>query len=202
MNYKARLLGRVLIGAGGALMLAGAAAQDRPSVNPPLVEAELQRSQSHDSSVRVQLPDLRTTRIKAETLYGGGHDEVEVQVDIVNDGAAPSAATELLVTVAVIDPRSGRKVYPQGSNTATSQFFRNPMTTLTVGQTKRFFGGYAVLPNRTQDWDLGIEASADSPVGRVNGNVPESNERNNSLYRTCRIYGSNPNPTGPQSCSR
>lgn len=59
-----------------------------------------------------------------------------------------------------------------------------------------------VLPNRHQDWDLCVAVVVD-PVpsgGPAQGKVPESNEDDNILQRCCRVYGPNPDASGPPAC--
>lgn len=192
-----------------AAMLSLAHAQDMPRArepiaNPPVVEPARPVGSRPGTTFAVNLPDLRPTKVKAES-EGMVPEQQAIYADIVNEGNADSAATEVLVTVAVIDPRSGRRVYPTNTpgNIAQSQFFRVPLVALTPGQKQRVYAGLAVVPNRTQDWDLGIEVTADAPAGVINGHVAESNERNNQLYRLCRLYKLNATDAfGPVSCAR
>jgi hypothetical protein len=58
------------------------------------------------------------------------------------------------------------------------------------------------LPNRMQDWDVCVAVTVDPPPsgGPAQGKVPESNEDDNVLQRCCRVYGPNPDVTGPPAC--
>lgn len=134
-------------------------------------------------------PNLLPRKNKA-TLFMG----VELYVDVRNDGALVSGATEVAIMADIVDPL--------GVRAATSHNFVAAVPAIAIGATTRIYLGTLTLPNSNQDWDLSILSVVDPPTttSPVNGRVLESNEMDNALHRLCRIYGPNPDTTGPEAC--
>lgn len=205
MKRGTNIFWNVIVGLAGVLALASATAQDRPTISGPGASTNLpppvKRVPQTTGRIQVPLPDLRPTGIVIRSEGG----EIVVNVDVANVGNADSAATSgrtILVTVPIQNPATGRAWYPPGSNIAQSQALWNSLPAIPAGQTRRVYAGTARLPNRSQDWDVAFETHVDvPPPGQPRGHILEANENNNTLYRpSCRVYGPNPNLSGPPSC--
>ncbi len=139
---------------------------------------------------QLALPNLLPRKNKVFTTMG----QVDLHVDIRNDGTKDSLATDVALMVNVVDPAG---VQPTVTHALTAA-----VPAITVGQTPRIYLGTITLPSTSQDWDLQLISAVDPPTmsSQVWGRVYESNEMDNVRSRLCRIYGPNPDTTGPEQC--
>jgi hypothetical protein len=183
----------ILGGALGVLMLGGAAAQDRPSIHgstpphPPLQKAPPQPD--NRLGTNIGFPDFQPTKIKVLSI-GPDRTQVEVYVDIKQSGTVASPAAMVKITATLDVPLGGQP-----------QIQQNSVPMLATGTTQRIFVGNVGVPDRDSDWDITINAEVDPPTpARRSGQVTEVSESNNTLSRTCRLYGPDPDLTGPEAC--
>jgi hypothetical protein len=125
----------------------------------------------------VNLPNLVVTDVDART-FGG--IEAEVTVDVTNNGIRNAGAFDVVVITTVNDA--------SGAQVSMTPFGPVSIASLAVGAITTKYVGIAVLPNRTQDWDVCSVAIVD-PV--ANGGQPwasvwESNESDNQWGLTCK----------------
>jgi len=119
----------------------------------------------------VNLPNLVVTDVDYR-VFGG--IEAEVTVDMTNNGIRNAGAFDVVVTTTVHDVTTGAAV-------SVTPFPPVSIVSLAVGAITSKYMGLAVLPNRTQDWDVCSVAIVD-PVangGQAWGSVWESNESDN-----------------------
>lgn len=139
---------------------------------------------------QLALPNLNPRKNKVFVTS----NQVDLHVDVRNLGNKTSPATDVALMIDVIDPLGIQASMPQSLVAA--------VPAIAVGATTRIYLGTILLPNRSQDWDLSLLSFVDPQTAAqpVWGRVWESNEMDNSLQRECRIYGPNPNLTGPEAC--
>jgi len=128
----------------------------------------------------VNLPNLVVTDVDART-FGG--IEAEVTVDMTNNGIRNGGAFDVVVTTTVNDATTGAQV-------SMTPFGPVSIASLAVGAIASKYMGLAVLPNRTQDWDVCSVAIVD-PVangGQAWGSVWESNESDNQRSACTRVF--------------
>jgi len=138
------------------------------------------------------LPNLHPRKNKVYVDTVGG--QVELSVDIRNDGTRSSAITEVALMVNIVDPL--------GVRATTTQSLTAAVPAIPAGDTPRIYVGNIVLPNRSQDWDLQLISVVDpqTSASQVWGRMYESNEMDNVRERECRIYGPNGDASGPENC--
>ena len=136
--------------------------------------------------VRLRMPDLRIDKFK----FWVSGTQIQIEADIVNDGAANAPASDLAVTVDIGNPLNGM----QAVQTIP---FVTRVPAINVGVTQRVTVGTISVPSNTQDWDLILLGMNDpqTPTSAAWGAVLESNEANNTRMHTCRWFGPTPNPT-------
>lgn len=142
---------------------------------------------------RLQLPNLHVTDV--DTFVSGNGVDMEVEVE--NNGALNNAlAFDVTVVGTVQNPLNA------GQNAGMTAFPPVSVPGLAIGATAARYVGTIILPNRTQDWDVCAVAIADPPpsAGPTFGRVLESNESDNMLTACCRVFGPNPDVSGPPPC--
>ncbi len=140
---------------------------------------------------QLALPNLTPRKNK---VFVATNSQVDLHVDIRNDGSRDSAATDVALMVNIVDPL--------GVAATTTVALTAAVPAIPVGQTPRIYLGTITLPNRLQDWDLQLISfvdpqTASSPAW---GRLYESNEMDNGRERECRIFGPNPDTSAPDFC--
>jgi hypothetical protein len=140
-----------------------------------------------------QFPNLRVTKIGA-FLQGVN---VALRADVENNGGRNAGAFEVVLTASVNDPLQN------GVGVSMTTLPPSTVPSLAIGAGATVFPGAITLPNRNQDWDVCTAAVVDPPAtGRPpSGAVLESNETDNQTNACCRVYGPNPDLTGPPACN-
>jgi hypothetical protein len=141
----------------------------------------------------LKMPDFHPRKFKYFLLGSS----VDISLDVQNLGDLDNGiATDIAVMITFMDPLTST----QRGNTITATA---SLGALAVGATQRYFTTTVQLPNTTQDWDIVAVAVVDPPTAAqpVRGRVMELDEANNVLSHTCRIYGPNPDLTGPEVCN-
>lgn len=123
---------------------------------------------------------------------------VDVELTVRNTaGIANAAGFEMGTVWWTVDPLTGR------SKLAPHQAYHPvQVPSLPRSTSRRYPVRQLMLPNRNQDWDLCVSAVVDPMPsgGPAQGRVPESNEDDNLLEQCCRVYGPNPDTSGPPPC--
>jgi hypothetical protein len=147
----------------------------------------------HRGEYTIHLPDLTPDKYK---YYVSGYD-VEVSIDIRNDGLAATRATTVAVTLQFWDPSRSTQ-YGQDSEIIAQVPVINP------GTTSRVYVTTLTLPDLINDFDV-VAAGAVDPTSTAHptGTQLESDESDNALMHACRVYGTNPVqiPTPPPVCN-
>jgi len=140
----------------------------------------------------LRLPNLHVTDIDTSVRA----NNVDMQFDVENNGNGNAVPFEVTLVGSVHNPLSG------GANVSMMAFPPVTVPALAAGATATRFAGTLVLPNRSQDWDVCGIAIADPPLtnGPAFGSVFESNESDNMRNDCCRVFGPNPDVTGPPPC--
>jgi hypothetical protein len=136
---------------------------------------------------RFKLPDLIIRRYRY-TTFG---NNVDITATVRNLGDQTSVATTIGVTVNTVDT---------STNTGTTQpIAPRTVPSLLPGAEARIFIATISVNNSVSDIDV-------TPIGHVDqltaaqpvrGANFESDENNNTLADTCRVFGPNPNPAVP-----
>ncbi len=136
---------------------------------------------------RFKLPDLTLRRFRYTTVG----NTVEITATVRNIGDQTSVATTVGVSVNTVDT---------STNTGTTQpIAPRAVPSLLPGAEARIFIATISVNNSVADIDV-------TPVGHVDqltaaqpvrGANFESDENNNTLTDTCRVFGPNPNPAVP-----
>jgi hypothetical protein len=146
-----------------------------------------------DSVMRYQLalPNLLPRKNK---VFLAANGQVDLHVDIRNDGTRDSLATDVALMVAVIDPL--------GVAMPATYALTAAVPAIPVGQMPRIYLGTITLPNTSQDWDLQLISVVDPPTmsSPVWGRIYESDEMDNGRERLCRIFGPNPDTSAADFC--
>ena len=155
-----------------------------PKVEVPYIDAKTGR-------IHIRMPDLLIDKFKY-SLVG---NDLEVYVDVVNEGLQSSFATEVGLTIIVRDPSDHRVV-------STVRPVR-PVPALAAGARQRIYMT-TVYPNASaQDWEVVTTGMVDltTVAQPVRGLVIESNETNNGLVHLCIVYGPNPTVSSLPLCN-
>ncbi|MBC7983528.1 MAG: hypothetical protein H7Y02_06715 [Candidatus Obscuribacterales bacterium] len=163
---------------------------DKESYGKYLIDIRGRRSRA---GYQLRLPNLQIRRFRYSSI-GGGRD-VEVFADVRNVGVVVSTAVTTVITFDVLDPLN-RLAPINGS--------LRPVTVPAIGGNSevRVSFGTISLPNRSQDWDVGVVGFVDppTPAQPTRGNLIESNENDNAHMDVCRSYGPMPDVSGPHAC--
>jgi hypothetical protein len=138
---------------------------------------------SHQPRLILRWPDLKIRKFK---YYVVG-SSVEMYADVENIGMSNAAASPLTVDVSIGNPLTGMQ---QGNSVQfTVQSPAVPSMT-----NRRVYFATMNLPNSSQDWDLILLGVTDPPTAAqpIRGAITESDETNNILTHTCRVFGPNP----------
>jgi hypothetical protein len=118
--------------------------------------------------------------------------DVQIDLEIENLGDLDAPAADVAVMVNIVDPLTGTQ-QPTMPYTA-----RTPV--IAAGMSGRVNITHVQMPNQLQDWDIVSVAVVDPPTTAqpIRGGVAESDETDNVLNHTCRVYGPNPDTSvGP-----
>jgi hypothetical protein len=128
-------------------------------------------------------PDLKIRKFK----YFIVGSSVEIYADVQNIGMGNAAASPLTVDVSIGNPVTGLQ---QGNSVQ----FTVLTPAVPLNSEHRTYFATINLPNTSQDWDLILLGVTDPPTAAqpVRGAITESDESNNVLMHTCRVYGPNP----------
>jgi hypothetical protein len=128
-------------------------------------------------------PDLKIRKFKY-VIFGSS---VEIYADVQNIGMGNAAASPLTVDVSIGNPVTGMQQ-------SSSVQFTVQTPAVPLNSERRTYFATINLPNRSQDWDLILLGVTDPPTAAqpVRGAIMESDETNNMLVHTCRVYGPNP----------
>jgi hypothetical protein len=128
-------------------------------------------------------PDLKIRKFKY-VIIGSS---VEIYADVQNIGMGNAAASPLTVDVSIGNPVTGMQ---QGSSVQ----FTVQTPAVPFNSEHRTYFATINLPSASQDWDLILLGVTDPPTAAqpVRGAITESDETNNMLMHTCRVYGPNP----------
>lgn len=140
----------------------------------------------------LRLPNLRPTDVDVGFVNRVG----EVTVELQNNGTGNVGQFEVAGMAGVTDPlNNGLGV----GSVLTFPPLVVPGLASGAGTVK--YIGSVEVPNRTQDWDVCTMVVVDPPTStRASGSVFETNEGDNQWSGCCRIYGPNPDLTGPPAC--
>jgi len=137
-----------------------------------------------------KLPNFHPRKFKY--FLTGTDLQIDVEVENLGDLAAPAA--DVAVMVNIVDPITGAQ---QAAMAYTAR-------TMTIQPTssQRVLITHVQVPNTLQDWDIVSVAMVDpgTPAQPVRGSVVESNETDNALTHSCRVYGPNPD-TSLEPCN-
>ena len=128
-------------------------------------------------------PDLKIRKFKYVVIGSS----VEIYADVQNIGMGNAAASPLTVDVSIGNPVTGMQ---QGSSVQ----FTVQTPAVPLNSEHRTYFATINLPSASQDWDLILLGVTDPPTAAqpVRGAITESDETNNMLMHTCRVYGPNP----------
>ena len=150
------------------------------------------RGRGSRAGYQLRLPNLQIRRFRYTSV--GGRD-FELFADVRNVDAAASAPVTAAVTLSVLDPLNRMAPMPAPLRTTA-------VATIAPNSEIRVSFGTFSLPNRAQDWDVGVVGVVDppTPAQPTRGNLIESNETDNAQMDVCRSYGPMPNLSGPHAC--
>jgi hypothetical protein len=138
----------------------------------------------------LKLPNFHPRKFK----YFVTGSDVEISVDVENLGDLAAPAADVAVMVNFLDPVTGN---PQ----PTTSYVSRTMT-IQPASSQRVLITHVQLPNTLQDWDVvsAVVVDPGTPAQPVWGTVVESNEMDNGLMHSCRVYGPNPD-TSLEPCN-
>jgi hypothetical protein len=159
--------------------------------NPPVAQVFLGNF-IHDPAFK--MPDLLIDKYKFEYL----NHELWVYADVKNNGTQNAGVTNIGVQLTIVDPLgvvANRTIDLPPANPPMPR----PVPAMPASTTQRIFLWNPFLDNSSQDWDIVVSGMVDqvTVAQPVRGAVTESNENNNGLIHTCRIYGPNPDTSVP-----
>jgi hypothetical protein len=125
----------------------------------------------------IQLPNLIPTDVDAR--FYGSNLQIKAQVD--NVGEVDAQGFDYRAEVTFIRADTGATYGPH----AVEQFIQS----LQAGRNWDAVLGYVSPPDRNYDYDVVMDVVADSTNAQNGGAVWESNESDNTLSVTCRIFG-------------
>jgi hypothetical protein len=160
---------------------------------PPTTQLEVKFLRDTSRFI-LKLPDV--TPIKYKYFVIGNN--IDVNVDIRNDGQADTRATTVVVTLQVWDPARSTQY---GSDIEVTAL----VPVIAPGAEARVFLTTLYLPNTVEDFDVVTAGFVDPPTTAqpVYGNLYESDETNNAKMHACRVFGTDPVliPTPPPVCN-
>jgi hypothetical protein len=156
---------------------------DPQTINPPVEKSTADAASVYEPGKRVYVPaadrpNLQPSRIHFKNDFGG--PEIEVVVDVVNQGRSHATPTDLVLAVTVSDPATNQPIGP-------TQQFGQPLPALNAGATRTIYAGTPSVPNRTQNWSLRLYAYVDPDL-----RVSESIETDNERQHLCQLFGADP----------
>jgi hypothetical protein len=142
----------------------------------------------------LKLPDVTPFKFK----YFVSGRNVEVSVDIRNEGQASTRATSVVVTLEVWDPTGNTQYGNDIEITA-------PVPVIAPGSDARVLLTTLNLPNAMDDFDIVAAGFVDphTTAAPTFGTLYESDETNNAKMHACRVFGTDPVliPTPPPVCN-
>lgn len=142
----------------------------------------------------LKLPDVTPDEYKYFVIG----NNVDVSVDIRNDGQASTRATTVVVTLEVLDPAHSTQY---GNDIEVT----GAVPVIAPGATARVFLTTLYLPNTVEDFDIVAAGFVDPPTSAqpTYGGLFEADETNNAKMHVCRVFGTDPVliPTPPPVCN-
>jgi hypothetical protein len=120
--------------------------------------------------------------------------DLQIDLEVENLGDLDAPAADVAVIVNIVDPLT------MTQNSSTPYTARTPV--IPAGMSRRVTITHVQVPTTTQDWDFVSVAIVDpaTMAQPVRGSVAESNENDNELDHSCRVYGPNPD-TSLEPCN-
>lgn len=142
----------------------------------------------------LKLPDVTPDKYKYFVIG----NNVDVSVDIRNDGQASTRATTVVVTLEVWDPAHSTQY---GNDIEVT----GAVPVIAPEATARVFLMTLYLPNTVEDFDIVAAGFVDPPTSAqpIYGSLFEADETNNAKMHVCRVFGTDPVliPTPPPVCN-